>query len=284
MIVLYLVIKFLPVPGVPCEISAAKECAPSNDTIAYVPRDAVIYAHVTVNGDSHQSDLAGDLNDELPNITALLQSDTSALAIPSGRPVDLSHEVLPWAKDDIALVGVPGPKKTTPEAYIAGVGDDSKANQFLAALGPGGKSKQVKVGDATLSVYATGLATARSGAQALFGSVAAVRAALDTKSGGAPGLQGSDQDAARAALPDVRLAEVYLSQAGMRRFLIGRQGSATQLDTFVDYGASTGMAVSARSPGRRGRDQPGQRPRPQAGGHEPHGVRQPAAVRARARG
>jgi Protein of unknown function (DUF3352) len=246
-VVLYLIVKFLPVPGVPCEISAAKECAPSNDTIAYVPRDAVIYAHVTVNGDTHQSDLAGDLNDELPNITALLQSDTSALAIPSGRPVDLSHEVLPWAKDDIALLGVPGPKKTTPEAYIAGVGDDAKANQFLAALGPGGKSKQVKVGGATLSVYATGLATARSGDQALFGSVAAVRAALTTKSGGAPGLQGSDPDAARAALPDVRLAEVYLSQAGIRRFLVGRQGSATQLDTFVDYGASTGMAASARA-------------------------------------
>ena len=246
-IVLYLVIKFLPVPGVPCEISAAKECAPSNDTIAYVPRDAVIYAHVTVNGDSHQSDLAGDLNDELPNITALLQSDTSALAIPSGRPVDLSHEVLPWAKDDIALVGVPGPKKTTSEAYIVGVGDDAKANQFLAALGPGGKSKQAKVGDATLSVYATGLATARSGDQALFGSVAAVRAALDTQVGRRPRLEGSDQDAARAALPDVRLAEVYLSQAGINRFLAGRQGSATQLDTFVDYGASTGMAVSARA-------------------------------------
>ena len=246
-VVLYLVIKFLPVPGVPCEISAAKECAPSNDTIAYVPRDAVIYAHVTVNGDSHQSDLAGDLNDELPNLTALLQSDTSALAIPSARPVDLSHEVLPWAKDDIALLGVPGPKKTTPEAYIVGVGDDAKANQFLAGLGPGGKSKQVKVGDATVSVYATGLATARSGDEALFGSVAAVRAALGTKSGGAPALQGSDQDAARAALPDVRLAEVYLSQAGIGRFLVGRQGNATQLDTFVDYGASTGMAVSARA-------------------------------------
>ena len=143
-VVLYLVIKFLPVPGVPCEISAAKECAPSNDTIAYVPRDAVIYAHVTVNGDSHQSDLAGDLNDELPNLTALLQSDTSALAIPSARPVDLSHEVLPWAKDDIALLGVPGPKKTTPEAYIVGVGDDAKANQFLAGSGAG---RQVQAGE-----------------------------------------------------------------------------------------------------------------------------------------
>jgi hypothetical protein len=245
--VLYLIVKFLPVPGVPCEISAAKECAPSNDTIAYVPSDAVIYAHVTVNSDSHQWDLAGDLHDSLPNITALLQSDTSDLAIPSARAVDLSHEVLPWAKDDIALLGVPGPKKTTPEAYVVGVGDGDKADQFLAGLGPGGKAKQAKVGDATLSVYATGLATARSGDQALFGNAAAVRAALETQSGGAPGLQGSDQDAARAALPDVRLAEVYLSQAGVRRFLAGREGSATQLDTFVDYGASAGMAASARA-------------------------------------
>jgi hypothetical protein len=244
---LYLIIKFLPVPGVPCEISAAKECAPSNDTIAFVPSDVVIYAHVTINSDSHQWDLAGDLRDSLPNITALLQSDTSALAIPSARAVDLSHEVLPWAKDDIALLGVPGPKKTTPEAYVVGVGDEGKADQFLAALSPGGKSKQAKVGDATLTVYATGLATAHSGDEALFGNVAAVRAALDTQSGGAPGLQGSEQDAARAALPNVRLAEVYLSQAGIRRFLAGRQGSATQLDTFVDYGASTGMAASARA-------------------------------------
>jgi hypothetical protein len=246
-VVLYLIVKFLPVPGVPCEISAAKECAPSNDTIAYVPRDAVIYAHVTVNGGSHQSELAGDLRGELPNLTALLQSDTSALAIPSGRPVDLSHEVLPWAKDDIALVGVPGPKQTTPEAYIVGVGDSGKANQFLATISPGGKAQQVKVGDATLSVYSTGLATARSGDEALFGNATAVRAALDTKSGSAPGLQGSSQDAARAALPDVRLAEVYLSQAGVHRLLAGRAGDATQLDTFVDYGASTGMAVSARA-------------------------------------
>ena len=57
-LVLYLIIKFLPVPGVPCQISAAKECAPSNDTIAYVPRDAVLYAHLTVNSDSHQWELA----------------------------------------------------------------------------------------------------------------------------------------------------------------------------------------------------------------------------------
>jgi hypothetical protein len=246
-VVLYLIIKFLPVPGVPCEISAAKECAPSNDTIVYVPRDAVLYAHLTVNSDSHQWDLAGNLHDELPNFAALLQSDTSALATPAGRPVDLGHEVLPWAKDDLALLGVPGPKSTTAETYIVGVGDSGKADQFLTGLSAGGKSKQAKVGDTTVSVYPTGLATARSGDQALFGNVVAVRAALAAQSGHAPRLEGSDQDAVRADLPDVRLAEVYLSRAGVIRMLAGRQGTATQLNTFVDYGATTGMAVSLRA-------------------------------------
>ncbi len=246
-VVLYLILKFLPVPGVPCEISAAKECAPSNDTIAYVPRDAVLYAHFTVNSSSHQWDLAGDLHDELPNFAALLQSDTSALATPAGRPIDLGHEVLPWAKDDLALLGVPGPKKTTPEAYVVGVGDSGKADRFLAGLSPGTKPKQAKVGDATVSVYSNGVATARSGGEALFGNVVAVRAALAARSGQGPRLEGSDQDAAQAGLPDVRLAELYLSRAGVSRMLAGRQGSATQLNTFVDYGATTGLAVSLRA-------------------------------------
>jgi uncharacterized protein DUF3352 len=246
-VVLYLIIKFLPVPGVPCGISAAKECAPSNDTIAYVPKDAVIYAHLTVNSDSHQWELAKDLQDELPNFTALLQSDTSSLASPAGRPIDVDHEILPWAKDDLALLGVPGPKEATPEAYIVGVGDGGKADQFLAGLSPGGKPKQVKVGDATVSVYSTGLATARSGDQALFGNIVAVRAALAAQSGHVPRLDGSDHDATRDELPDVRLAELYLSRAGVSRMLAGRSGSATQLNTFVDYGATTGMAVSLRA-------------------------------------
>lgn len=246
-LVLYLIIKFVPVPGVPCGISAAKECAPSNDTIAYVPRDAVIYAHITVNSSSHQWDLAQDLQDRLPNFAALLQSDTSSLATPAGRPVDLGHEVLPWAKDDLALLGVPGPKKTTPEAYIVGVGDNGKANAFLNGLSPGGSGTPSSVGDASLSVYKNGFATARSGDQVLFGSALAVRAALSSNAGQAPRLEGSDQDAARSELPDVRLAELYLSQAGEQRFLAGRPGTATQLGTFVDYGASTGMAVSLRA-------------------------------------
>ncbi|HKH40651.1 MAG TPA: DUF3352 domain-containing protein [Solirubrobacterales bacterium] len=246
-VVLYLSIKFLPVPGVPCQVSTAKECAPSNDTIAYVPRNAILYAHMTVNADSHQWELAQDLGDELPNFTALLQSDTSALDGPAGRPLDLSAEVLPWVKDDLTLLGVPGPKGTTPETYVAGVGDATKADQFAASLSPGGPAKQVKAGDATISVYSNDVATARSGDQLLFGNVAAVRAALSARAGQLPGIEGSDQDEARDQLPDVRLAEVYLSRAGVQRFLPAGATGATQLDTFVDYGATSGVAVGARA-------------------------------------
>jgi hypothetical protein len=246
-VVLYLILKLLPVPGVPCQISAAKECAPSDDTIAYVPRDAALYVHLTVNSDSHQWDLEQDLGDTLPNFTALLASDTSAIAAPGGRPIDLSREVLPWAKDDLALLGIPGPKGSTAEAYVVGVGDNAKANQFLNSLAPSGPATLDTVGDASLSVYGSGFATARSGDQVLFGSEAAVRAALAAKAGQQPGLEGSDQDRVREGLPDVRFAEVYLSRAGVQSILAGRGTGATQLDTFVDYGATTGMAVGARA-------------------------------------
>jgi uncharacterized protein DUF3352 len=245
-VVLYLVVKFLPVPGVPCEISAAKECAPSNETIAFVPRDTVLYAHMTVNSDSHQWELARDLRNELPEVTLLVRNSAGALASGGTRPLNVSQEVFPWAKDDLALIGVPGPKGATPEAYVAGVGDSAKADRFLASISPPGKTKQPKVDGVPMTVHVNGFASARSGDELVFGNVVAVRAALAAKSGHAPRLEDSDQGAVRDGLPDVRLAEVYLSRAGVQRLLAGRQGAASQLDTFVDYGATTGMAASVR--------------------------------------
>jgi hypothetical protein len=245
--VLYLVIKFISVPGVPCQVSVAKECAPADDTIAYVPQNSVLYTHVTVNSDSHQWELAGDLGDVLPNFTGLLKQTISSLPGPSGKPIDVADGILPWAEDDLALLEIPGPKKTSLPAFVIGVGDDAQADQYLASIAPAGTPKQAKQSGSSLNVYAGGFATARSSDQALFGNVAAVRGALAAKAGEIPGLDGSDQEDAREQLPDVRLAEVYLSPAGIQRFLAGRPGGATQLDTFVDYGATTGMAASLRA-------------------------------------
>lgn len=242
---LYAVVKFAPVPGVPCQISAARECAPPDDAIAFVPADAVLYAHLTLDSDSHQYELTSDLGEELPDVINLLRQATSALPTLSGKAVDVSASILPWADGDLALMQVPGPGKRSPPAYIVGVGDRAGADQFLAGIAPAGKGQNVDQNGSPLTLYPGGFATAFSGDQLLFGSEAAVRVGLDTEAGRAPGLEGSDEDAARDELPDVRFAEVFLSRAGVERTLVGRQGGATQLETFVDYGATIGLAASA---------------------------------------
>jgi hypothetical protein len=242
---LYAVVKFAPVPGVPCQISAAKECAPPDETIAFVPADADLYAHLTLDSDSHQYELTSDLAEELPDLINVLRQATSALPSPSGRAVDLSAGILPWADGDLALMQVPGPAKSTATAFIVGVGERAGADQFLAGIAPAGKAQSADQNGAPLTLYPGGFATAYSGDELLFGSEAAVRAGLDTQAGRAPGLDGSDEAAARDELPEVRFAEVYLSRAGVERTLVGRQGGATQLETFVDYGATTGLAASA---------------------------------------
>ena len=90
---------------------------------------------------------------------------------PPARPVDLSREVLPWVKDDLALLGVPGPEERHPRGlHRRGRATRRRPNQFAASLSPGGRSKKAKIGrrhaDASTR---TGVATARSGGQALFG-------------------------------------------------------------------------------------------------------------------
>jgi hypothetical protein len=245
-VVLYGVIKFAPIPGVPCQVSAAKECAPPNDTIAFVPANAALYAHFTVGGDSHEHELVSDLGQKLPSVSQVVGQLTSSLATPSGNPINVPQQVLPWAKDDVALTLVPGPAKTTLPVFIVGVADKQGADQFLASIAPVGKPKHAQQNGAPLDTYPNGFATAFSGDELLFGNESAVRIALDAEAGKVPRLEGSDQEAARDELPDVRFAEIYLSRAGVQRLLVTNGGAgATQLETFVDYGATSGMAASA---------------------------------------
>jgi hypothetical protein len=244
-VALYAVVKFAPVPGVPCQISAAKECAPPDDAIAFVPADAVLYAHLTLDSDSHQYELVNDLREELPDVANLFQQATAALPTQAANPVDIGAGILPWARQDLALMQVPGPGKSSPQAYIVGVEHREAADQFLAGLVPPRKGQPADQNGSPLTVYPDGFATAYSGEQLLFGSETAVRVGLDTKAGRAPALDASDEDAARDELPEVRFAEVFMSRAGVERTLAGRQGGATQLETFVDYGATVGFAASA---------------------------------------
>ncbi|HET8976312.1 MAG TPA: DUF3352 domain-containing protein [Solirubrobacterales bacterium] len=246
-LLLYIVIKFIPVPGVPCGISAVKECAPGDDAVALVPADALLYAHVTLEEDSAQFERANDAFDELGELERLVVgSAAAAVPAPSGVPVDLRADVLPWAEDDLAITSVPLPKDAAATAVIAGVADRARADEFLTKIAPPAPPSEAKQGEATLLVYPDGFAAAFDGDELVFGDEAAVRRSLDAAAGTIDALDDSDvAQAARDELPEARFAEVYLSRDGVQRLLAGRAGPAAQLETFVDYGATSGLAAAA---------------------------------------
>ena len=245
-LVLYAVIKFAPIPGVPCQISEAKECAPPDEAVALVPADALLYSHLTIDRDSTQFERAVDSFDRLADLRTILAGEIpSALPTPSGAPIDIQADVLPWADRDLSVSLLPGPGGTNLPVFIVGVGDKEGAEEFLAKVAPPGEPKADKQGDAPLSVYTNGFAAAYVDDGLVFGNESAVRAALDAGAGGVPALEDSGKGAPRDELPEARFAEAYLSQEGVQRLLVGRTGAATQLETFVDYGATSGVAVAA---------------------------------------
>ncbi|MFN2612912.1 MAG: hypothetical protein ABR536_06035, partial [Solirubrobacterales bacterium] len=42
------VVLHTPFPGVPCQVSRVKECAPTDHTLSMVPADALLYSHLAL--------------------------------------------------------------------------------------------------------------------------------------------------------------------------------------------------------------------------------------------
>ena len=94
-------------------------------------------------------------------------------------------------------------------------------------------------------VYDNGVAFAQADGFLLVGTTATVKAAIAAAGKGGRGLADSSSAAsARDSLPDQRFADLYLSAAGIDELLAGRSGLGSQLDTFVDFDASTGLAAA----------------------------------------
>ena len=242
-VLLYAIVKFVPVPGVPCQLSAAKECAPEDAAIAQVPADALLYGHLTLDRDSRQYELASELAAELPDLQLLAGQLTATVPTPSGAPVDLGRDVLPWADGDLAVALLPGPRLITQPLLIAGIADRAGAEEFLTLIAGAAEPVPSEQGGSSLGVYPGGFAAAYAGDQLVFGAEGAVRRSLDAGAGRIDALEGDAGP--RGELPEVRFADLYLSRAGVRQLLAGGGTGASQLDTFVDYGATRGMAASA---------------------------------------
>lgn len=221
-------IRFTAIPGVPCQYSDAKECPPGDDAVALVPADALLYAHLTLDEDSKQFERASDLAERLPNLTALVDELAGTIPTSSGSPLGGVSDLLSWADEDLALAVLPTGEGERGTVVIAGVGDRSGAEAFLERVSPADEDE---------------FAAEFAGEELAFGDPDAVRAALGAGAGDAESLEGG-QSGVRDQLPELRFAEVYLSRAGIRRLLVPNAGPTTQLETFVNYGATAGMAVA----------------------------------------
>lgn len=246
-LVLYTFLKLAPITVIPCQISAVRECAPPDDAVALVPADALLYAHLTLDEDSTQFERADDAFERLSGLRTILAAELpGAVATPSGAELDVEEDVLPWAERELAFALLPGGGGASNPVVIAGVGDRERADEFLAKIAPAGaEPRSESQGEAPLSVYADGFAAAYVDQGLIFGEEPAVRAALDAGAGAISSLEDGEANASREQLPDARFAEVYLSREGVQRLLTGRAGAASQLETFVDYGATSGFAAAA---------------------------------------
>jgi len=92
-LVLYAVFRFVPVPGLPCEVSPAKSCVPTDHAIALVPIDAEAYLHIDLDPGSSQFSTARDLTSRLPHFGEIEQGIFSALGL--GPRLDLRSDIAP---------------------------------------------------------------------------------------------------------------------------------------------------------------------------------------------
>ena len=142
----------------------------------------------------------------------------------------------------------PGPPEDNPRGlHRRGAGTRRRRTSSWRASQRVAGRRRRRSGTARSRCTAAGSATAVADGEGSSGTCSRSGPPWTPKQGSRRRWRAPTQDAARSALPDVRLAEVYLSQLGVQRLLAGRAGTASQLDTFVDYGATAGLAASARA-------------------------------------
>jgi hypothetical protein len=226
----------------PCGVAADLPCGPADEAAALVPADAYAYLHLQSDPESEQAEAMTAIANRLPQLS---QVAAEAIAAAVGRPAALGllGSVGPWLGDEAALAAVRGRGGEPSPLVLFAVGDASGASSFASRLG-GGAGRPVSYRGAELTVYPGGLTTTVEDGFLLLGTPFVVRSAIDAAADGNALAADSAAEEVRLALPDERLADLYVSDAGVGALLEGMRGTTRQLDTFIDLDATEGVGVS----------------------------------------
>jgi hypothetical protein len=239
------VVWLVAVPALGCGVPGGEECPPADDAAHLVPDDALAYLHLNVDPDTEQFQDASEVASRVPGITAqTIRLVEAQLPAPGGAP-DFEEDFEPWFGGEAAAAVLPGGGAADDEVQLFEVSDEKKAREFADSLGR--EPRVTTYRDRKLSVDRSGLATAIVSGFLVVGAESGVRDVIDTDAGvkGAGSLAGDpNADAARGALPDERLADVYLSEDGIAELVTPPRSLLASLAPIVSPDASNGAAVA----------------------------------------
>jgi hypothetical protein len=237
-VVLVIAMALLVVPILPCWVPGGDECQPEDEAIALVPGDTEAYAHVVTDPDSQQYERAASLAERLPTVTEQL---IARLPGPSGASFDYQREVAPWLGGEAALALVPSGAGAAKRAVLLEVGDTEGADRFVERLA-GGDPRTETYEDIELRLKGR-LAVGTVDGFVVAGPEEQVKRVIDTRAKGRSLEEDDAADEVLDALPDLRLAELYVSEQGVDN-LLAPGGSLGSFEAFVNAKATLGAGAA----------------------------------------
>ncbi len=240
-------IWLVALPALPCQAPGGNVCPPSDHAIELVPNDALAYIHLNLDRDGDQFKAAESVASRVPT---LAQQAIGRLALelpgPNGASLDFGRDVEPWLGGEAALAILPAGGRVAQEVQLLRVGDEDGARKFASSIASG-KPRASRYRNVEIQVDRRGLATAIVGGFLAIGTRGGVRQVIDAQSGADDTKSLADDPAAadaRDALPDDRLADVYLSKDGTSRLVTVAGSPLATLAAVIDPGASRGVAAA----------------------------------------
>ncbi|HEX2015237.1 MAG TPA: DUF3352 domain-containing protein [Solirubrobacteraceae bacterium] len=217
---------------------------PPDDAARLVPSSALVYVHLSTDSTRDTVQRASALLGRFGGYPALRDSVLSRLSA-AGGPVDLNHDVKPWLGHEAALALLNSTGPTAGSLVLVEVSDRQRAQAFLSRSS---SPLPPSVPYAGVGVQRYGrVSVAFIGHFLAVGQDATLRQAIDLASGRGGSLA-ADPTYRRATVgrPSSRVADVYVTAAGVRRLLMPQGGLLGAAGSLLDQPAlqATELALS----------------------------------------
>jgi hypothetical protein len=224
--------------------------APATGAARMVPADALLYAHLSTDGQRPAVRRALELASRFPSFPRARDAALGRLSR-AGAGLSFDRDVRPWLGDEAALALLNTPGQTAGSVIVLDVTDKGKAEAFLAKVA--GPPKRSSYRGTAIQAYGNASAAFVDGDLAI-GQAPGLQAAIDAAAGRTPSLAKSKVfQRASDGLPAGRVADVFASPEGVARVLASQGGGLGAAGALLNQPTLEGvsLAVTPESQGMR---------------------------------